>query len=161
MVAAGMRPGDIVEQSGYSHGRINALMIDPAFQDLVSYYRSMVDESFKEQLDATHRQMILARGKAIRMLNDKLEVAEENDELPPVRELLGILELTADRTGYGKRETKVNVNLDFAGNLEKALSRMKSVRSLDSTPVIEPPRMIEVPPAPSGARIVGEVKRRI
>ncbi len=173
MIAMGMRVSDIVEQSGYSQQRISHLTGDPAFQELVATYRLTVNESFKEQMDIMHQSMVLARGKAARMLNDKLEEAEEVGELPPVRELLGILELTADRTGYGKRETKVNVNVDFASALEKALSRknqrqpqiiehsLKTVESLPpSAPASVPSASLERP-RPSGIAVGDQFKRRV
>lgn len=171
MVAMGMRSADIVEQSGYSNQRLSTLMGDPSFQELIAGYRTVVNDSFKEQADAMHQLMVLSRGKAVRMLNDRLEEAEETGELPPVRELLGIIELTADRTGYGKRETKVNVNVDFASALEKALNRknrqpviehqLKTVESLPPSAPSNAPSVSTERPRPSGIAVGAPFTRRV
>ncbi len=72
--------------------------------------------------------------KAQAMLSDKIDAAMEKDEFLPTRDLLGIAELGLDRTGYGKVNKNVNINVDFAKQLEDARRRSTQLRE---TRVIE------------------------
>lgn len=139
MFAAGLRPMEIASRSGYSYQRIYTLSKDPAFQNLIENYRNMVNESYRETVDDFHETMVEARHGAMRQIKDKLEMAEENGELLPTRELISIVELTADRTGYGKKETKVNINVDFAARLERAVDRKKKLIEGQAMKVVSPP----------------------
>jgi hypothetical protein len=75
--------------------------------------------------------------KAQAMLSDKLDAAAESDEFLPTRDLVSIAELGLDRTGYGKVNKNVNINVDFAANLERARKRSDRARSPSLAPTIE------------------------
>lgn len=132
MIALGLRGDELLEASGYGSGRISVLRADPAFQDLIAHYRNMVNEGFLEGADEYYRTVSANRTIAARRINDKLT---EDDEDIPLRTLLAIHSDAADRTGYPKRSVAVNVNVDFAAKLEKAVQRSKTVRQIEEKPL--------------------------
>lgn len=134
MIALGLRGEELLETSGYSAGRISVLKADPAFQDLIAHYRNMVNEGYLEAADEYYRTVSANRAISARRINDKLA---DDDEDIPLRTLLAIHSDAADRTGYPKRSVAVNVNVDFAAKLEKAVQRSKTVRQIESK-VLEP-----------------------
>ena len=126
LVASGLRFTEVAERSGYSEVRISMFNQDPAFLELVAVYREKIDAAWvKEQDDYMATAMGNMR-KAEVMIAEKLEAAEETGEFLPTRDLIAISRDAADRFGYGKRQTNVNVNADFATLLEKAILRSES-----------------------------------
>lgn len=132
LCALGLRDRQIAEQSGYSIMRLTTLRMDPAFQELVASYRATVDEEFREEVDAYYSMATSNMLKAERQIAEKLDEADENGETLPVNQLIAISRDAADRFGYGKKQTNLNVNVDFAAQLEKAIAR--SGKQIDVTP---------------------------
>src|SRR6266705_2514035 len=58
-----------------------------------------------------------------RMLLEEYEELDERGERPPIRTMLAVNADYADRTGFGKRQTNVNINVDFAAQLDRAIKR--------------------------------------
>ena len=138
LFAAGLRLKDVAAKSGYSYNRIAVISNDPAFQDLVSTYRVKVDRAYEQNVDdyaelVTGNMMI-----AERQLREKLEIADNEEELLPVKDLLAISRDAADRFGYGKKQTNLNVNVDFASQLEKAIARSGKVIESTVVPASKP-----------------------
>lgn len=123
LFATGLRPNQVIEQSGYSNTRVMTMYADPAFKELIEHYRKMVDKSFVESTDAFFEIATSNMLKAERQIAEKLDKADEDGELLPTRDLIAISRDAADRFGYGKKQTNVNVNVDFAAQLEKAIKR--------------------------------------
>jgi len=73
------------------------------------------------------------------MISDKIDAAIEADEPLPMRDLIAITSDRADRFGYGKTQRNINLNVDFAAQLEAARKRSSGAR---------PPRVIEGSPIP-------------
>lgn len=132
LFASGCRPGEVAERSGYSLGRISTLSADPAFQELVASYRSSVDESWKDSVDEYYDTVIAVRTMSARLIHDKLSETEPDDV--SFRELVTIHADAADRTGYGKRSTQVNVNTDFASLLDQAIKRSNEAKIINNEP---------------------------
>lgn len=151
LFAMGLRPGEVAARAGYSLGRVSTLSNDPAFQELVATYRDDVDQEFKETADEYFDIAISNRIMAARLINDKLVDAEPDDV--SLRELVTIHADAADRTGYPKRSVAVNVNVDFAAQLDRAIKRSTGARP--DLKLIEgsKPASIDVP--------FQQVKRRI
>jgi hypothetical protein len=61
-------------------------------------------------------------------MQDTLNYYEDADERMPVRESAKIFELSADRVGFGKHATNINVNVDFAAQLDQAIDRSRSAK---------------------------------
>lgn len=129
MIALGLRNDELLEAGGYSAGRISVLKADPAFQELIAHYRRMVDQGFVEGTDEYYRTVSANRALSARRINDKL--ADDEEEIP-LRTLLAIHSDAADRTGYPKRSVAVNIAVDFAAKLEKAVQRSKTVRQIEA-----------------------------
>lgn len=125
-IAEGKKPGEAAILCRYSQSRMSILLADPAFNELVAHYRTMVNEKFSEfqeklaelALDAAH------------ILQDRMEDRPEDlsDAL-----VLQIIQVGADRTGHGpSQKTEVNVKVGLADRLASATRRIQSMR--DVTP---------------------------
>lgn len=155
MVASGMRPRDIHARSGYSVQRLSSLMLDPSFLELVAEYRKDVHEKYLESVDDFAETSIMNMMKAERMLAEKLDEADEQGELLPTKDLIAITSDRADRFGYGKKQTNLNVNVDFADQLQRAIARsgkaqLVEAKAVESGAVSPPPPRA----APSSSRMV-------
>jgi hypothetical protein len=137
LVAAGLRVRDIAEKTGYSLARLDQLRKTPAFQELVASYRNKVDEAYEQSMDDYYELIKTNAIKAERQIADRLDQADEEEDILPVRELIAISRDSADRIGYGKKQMQVNVNVDFAAQLEKAIKR--SGKSIEAVPGVAIP----------------------
>lgn len=168
-IASGLRDAECAEVCGYSVQRVSLLKADPAFMELVAHYRSIVTAEWAANADPVIDYMRSNALKAQAMISDKIDAAFEAEEFLPTRDLLGIAELGLDRTGYGKVNKNVNVNVDFAATLEAARKRSAAARELrtiepvPSSPPLAPSRSAPaepqslvsqrpVPPFPSSLR---------
>lgn len=155
LIAAGVKPNSaIAARTGYSINRISILSKDPAFAELVDYYRKLIVEGYREEVDDYVALATSNMLKAERMLAEKLERIDEEDESLPVRDLIAISRDAADRFGYGKKTTKdLNVNMDFASQLEKTIARSKTIDARPApmrvvqSPTLSAPALSETPPA--------------
>jgi hypothetical protein len=139
--AAGMTPGQVGQQTGYSQSRLSVLLQDKSFQDLVEVYRKSGCQEFLEYSDLSVANMILGE----RLLNDSLHEIGERDHPLTLTEIRPILELVSarqDRFGFPKQAVNHNVNHDFAGRLQAARQRSgltsASARPLKLIPGGEP-----------------------
>lgn len=145
LVAAGVRPySEVARRCGYSIARIKTLSADPAFAELVASYRGDIDEAFVRSQDDYFELTTSNMVKAERHIAERIEKLDEEGELLPVRDALAISRDAADRFGYGKKTTNLNVNVDFADKLEKAIARTKSIAAPSISPGAqqEPPSML-------------------
>ncbi len=139
-VASGLANAEVAAVCGVSISRVSLLRQDPAFKELVAHKRSMIDVEWAEAADPVVELLKSNALKAQAMISDKIDAAMEAQEFLPTRDLLGIAELGLDRTGYGKVNKNVNVNVDFAASLEAARKRSATARE---------PRLIEATRSPS------------
>lgn len=127
LLAWGMRMRDAAAKSGYSVTRAAQLNEDPAFRELVANYAKDITEKWEDSVDDFVEFATGNMIKAERQISDRLDKADEDDELLPVRDLIAISRDAADRLGFGKRQTNVNVNVDFAAQLEQRMKRAKTL----------------------------------
>src|SRR6266404_1000000 len=151
LFASGLKVGEVAERCGYSYNRVSQLHSSPAFQELIAKYREKVDASFIANVDEFYEQATSNMRMAERQIAERLEAAEDDDGSPiPLKTLVDISGDRMDRFGYGKRQTNLNVNADFASLLEKAIARSgKTIEAVASSPVgnrLAPPRE-SLPPA--------------
>jgi hypothetical protein len=123
LIATGLKINVAAERAGFSYSRALVLHADPSFKDLVESYRKDVNAAFVESQDDYYRMATSNMLKAERQLSEKLDKADEENELLPTRDLIAISRDAADRFGYGKKQTNVNINVDFAAKLEAARKR--------------------------------------
>lgn len=141
LVASGIKHIDVVAKSGYSMNRLSQLLVDPAFNELVSHYRGIVTEAYVQGIDDYYELATTNMLKAERQIAEKLEEADEEGKSLPTRDLIAISRDAADRFGYGKRQMNLNVNVDFAAQLERTLERSRKaganvpMKTLESTVV--------------------------
>lgn len=122
LLATGISQTQVAALTGYSATRVGQLAAAPAMQELISHYRAQVDQTFLAATDAFYT---LATGNMIaaeRHLADRIADLDDSGELLSVREALAISRDAADRFGYEKRKTAINVNADFAALLEKRIA---------------------------------------
>lgn len=144
LVAAGLPHDVVARRTGYGYNRVTTLLQDPAFQNLLKHYREVVTEEVKEEVEEYLELATSNMLKAERMVADQLDDADEAGSPIPIRNLLAISRDAADRLGFGKRNTTVNVNVDFAAKLEAALAR--TARAREATRTIEGSVVASLPP---------------
>jgi hypothetical protein len=127
-VAAGLSNMDVAAVCGITANRVGMLKSDPAFVDLCAHYRGLVTADYLLQTDSYLEIMLSNKLKAEVMLGDKLDDAIDGGEQLPTRDLMAISRDAADRTGHGKIQTNMNVNVDFASKLEAARKRSSQAR---------------------------------
>lgn len=152
-IAAGMRNDAVAQLCGISYNRVSILKQDPAFMELVAHYRGVITAEYAQTMDPVVEYLSSNALKAQRMLSDKLDEYEEKGEFLPTRDLLGIAELGLDRTGYGKVNKNLNVNVDFAAKLEAARNRSGEVANMRTITAIEvgPTSVPQSHPAPASS----------
>lgn len=108
--------------TGYTTARIQQLQQDPAFTELITFYRSQVDA---KQLDLVDRMASLA-ADAVLELHERLE---ENPDSFENDDLVSLVKAVADRSGYGPqtKTTNLNINMNLADRLAEARKRAKIV----------------------------------
>lgn len=122
LVSEGRPAAEISAITGYSQSRLSILKSDPAFAELVEFYRGAQNEV---HADVTIRlqQALL---NSIEIMNEKLEDTPA-DEIK-FKELRENIKVLADRTGFGPaKTTQVDVRIGFADRLEAARARMRDV----------------------------------
>jgi hypothetical protein len=148
--ACGLRGKELVARSGYSQGRVWNLQTDPSYQELVAKYRAEVDQAWLRGIDsfvdAAMGNMLMAE----RIIADRLEADEDTIRL---RDLDAIAQGRADRFGYGKRSTQVNIDAGFGAALDRAIKR--SGKNIDPSPagLAEAQGLGESPQPPAPAPI--------
>lgn len=144
--AIGLKNKDIAERTGYTRERISVLLQAPAMIDLVARLRNQIDEAFFAQVDSYYELATNNMVAAERHISDRIADLDEAGELLPLREAMLVSRDSADRFGYGKKQTNVNVNVDFAAQLEKAIRRSgKVIEGSDHTSVSPTPRPLNGP----------------
>lgn len=107
MLAQGHKPGAISAILGIGAARISILQADEAFKELLAYYQDMSQKEFAAT-EADMAKMLHGLGvDSISVLHERL--LEEPEKFSP-KELASIIQLTADRSGFGPTAT-VNNNV--------------------------------------------------
>jgi hypothetical protein len=135
-IASGMSNIDVALACGVTPNRVSAFRSDPSMVELIAHYRSLKTADWLKEYDPVIDFLRSNALKAAAMTSDILDAKAEAGEVLPVRELLGIQEIGFDRTGYGKVNKNVNVNVDFAANLEamrKRSSRAREPRQIEAS----------------------------
>lgn len=123
LFAIGLKGTEIAARTGYGENWLAQLHNDPAFQELLAKYRDLDTQLFLEGRDEFYSLATKNMIQAERQLSDKMDELDTEGEFLPTRELISVVADRADRFGYGKRETKFNVNVDFADALQRAIKR--------------------------------------
>lgn len=116
--------------TGYDPSRISILKKDPAFADLVAFYRRQENALAAEFSERASMLTLTAMG----IIQDQLE---SEDEPVSLSAALEVAKTFADRTGHApvQKSVNLNVNTDFAERLKAAQGRLRAMR--DDVSLIE------------------------
>ncbi len=142
LFATGLRSWEVAERSGYSYGRVCQMHGDPAFQELIAVYRAKLNEEWASR-GAEEEFATLAQSNMVKAERRLADALDDDDLEIPVNRLVAIAADRMDRFGFGKRSTQVNLNVDFAAQLDKAIERSGVV-------VDGRPRLVSSQPTQSG-----------
>jgi hypothetical protein len=92
-------------------------------EELIAEFHADLDAGAIEAIDETARVMNRCRNMAWSLIQDRLEDSMNGGQELPLGWLSNIAGDTADRTGYTKRTENVNINIDAASTLTKAIAR--------------------------------------
>ena len=124
-LASGMADGDAAITCGYVLSRVSILKADPAFQELLAFYRQNVTDKYLDM----HGVLAGLSLDAAMELRERLEAdTQAEDKTLSVGQLIELTKMGADRTGYGPQSSQLNVNVDLAGRLEAARKRVEQRR---------------------------------
>jgi hypothetical protein len=130
LLASGKTPGQVAAITGYDVSRVSILQSDPAFKELLEFYRENVNHEYL----ALHEQLAGVSADFVTILRERIE---EDPSKFTVGQIFEGIKLGADRTGHGPSATQtVNVNVNLASRLEEARKRVKD-RVIDITPNAE------------------------
>lgn len=158
LFAVGLRSDQVATLAGYSQVRVRQFHSDPAFQELVAEYRKQkpVQDAIYGPLDILTQIVTENTIKFARHIADRLAEADETGESLPFKEALAGFADGADRIGFGKQNTQVNVNVDFAAQLDKAIRRTAQVKEIEAK-ANQPTQ--PNPPALAYSHLGGKVRR--
>lgn len=121
LLAQGYRPSEAATIVGYSYNRISILQNDPAFKELVEFYRTSADREARSNFE---RLSGLA-ADAADLLQERME--EKPEEISN-GQLLEIIKVGADRSGNGPSSSNVNININ-ANIAEKMKAAREQARA--------------------------------
>lgn len=122
LLAQGTGPGEAAIVTGLSASRVSILQADPTFKELVEFYREKVDLAYSDM----HSTLAGLSLDAATELRDRLE---DDPEKISVNQLLEIVKLGADRTGFGPKSTQdVNLHVGLAEKMQAARERAEARR---------------------------------
>jgi hypothetical protein len=118
-LASGMGAGEAGLVCGYVASRVSILQTDPAFRELIEFYRRDVTAQYRD----LHQRLSGLALDAAEELADRLETEPEKVS---IGQLMEITKMGSDRTGHGPQTstTNLNVNVDLAGRLQRARERV-------------------------------------
>lgn len=119
-LASGMAPGEAAVICGYSLSRVSILQDDPAFKELLAFYRADVTAQYRD----LHVRL---SGLALDAADELAQRLEDSPGDVSIGQLMEITKMGADRTGFGPQtsQTNLNVNIDLASRLEAARKRVR------------------------------------
>ena len=126
LMASGLTNVQIAASCGHSLPSISRYRADPAMQELVAHYRSLVTSDWLSAEEEFTALALSNMVKTERMIADKLDEADETGDLPSFRDLVSIGSDRMDRFGYGKKSSTTNVNVNYAAELEAAIARSRA-----------------------------------
>lgn len=133
-LASGMEPGQAAVTCGYSASRVSILQADPAFQELLEFYREDVNKAYRDLHERLAGLSLDATDELSARLEEEMQAEEKKFS---VGQLLEIAKMGADRTGFGPQtsSTNVNINVDMAARLKAARERVaaRTIEHKDGT----------------------------
>ena len=139
LVAEGLSGTEIAARTGYSQSRISILKSDPAFAELVAFYKSNVEEVRDAAFAEGMTKLAAAFNDAVEELQNRLH---DNPELMSTDQVLDVIKATADRIGLGPASKSTNLNVTYNLAARVAAGR-QALERLSAAPQAETPVTIE------------------
>ena len=131
ILASGAAPGQAAVLCGYTSSRVSILLDDPAFKELLQFYREGVEEKYFD----LHEQLAGIASDAAMELQERLEVEPEKLF---TGQLIELTKMGADRTGHGPtRDDGKVVNNNFVVALPAPATNTAEWLASRSTRVID------------------------
>jgi hypothetical protein len=130
LVAEGLPLAEIGRVVGMTGAGVRAWADNPANAELISQYATGPREALGTFLEARTALRNQAALLASKMIVDQLREACDSGADIPLDKLLRIMADCDDRTGLGRQETHVNMNVDFGSRLAKAIEAKKTVNEV-------------------------------
>lgn len=125
-LASGMAERDAAMACGYVLSRVSILKNDPAFKELLEFYRDETNAQYRD----LHARLAGISMDATQLLQEQLEAdldKEIEDRTLTPAQLMALTQMGADRTGHGPQSSQnVNVNVNLANRLEAARKRVQN-----------------------------------
>lgn len=130
-IAEGKKDVETQFITGLSANRISILKNDPAFMELIEFYKAKVAEIKDAAFINAQAKLAAIGSDALDELSDRLT---ETPDKVTNDELIDIVKLTADRTGNGpqSKSTNVNLNIDLAARVASGRQRVQRLLSAPS-----------------------------
>lgn len=123
-IASGMSISDAAIFQGYTISRVSILQSDPAFKELLQFYREDAQRPYRDLHNRLSGLATDAAEELAARLEEDMQIDEIKDKKISVGQLVDLTKMGADRTGFGPQTTALNVNVDLAGRLEAARKRV-------------------------------------
>ncbi len=125
-LASGMEVGEAAILTGYDISRVSILKSDPAFKELLTFYREDAQRPYRDlHQRLSGLSMDAAEELAVRLEED-MQVEDQKEKKISIGQLMELTKMGADRTGFGPQSSSMNlnVNVDMASRLEAARRRV-------------------------------------
>lgn len=132
MAGAGFTPAEIARTIGMTPNGVRLWIDNEANADLVASYAGAYAERADAMID--RRLALMNEAAVIALVKLKEQLLEDIEAgIPiPYDKLVKIAGHLDDRTGLGKQETKVNLNMDLGARLDKARERTRGLEEARS-----------------------------
>lgn len=125
-IATGMSNWEASAITGYAEGTISVLRGDPAFKELVEFYKKRVDQEF---VDIAQRLRNIA-ADALDLAHQRME---DNPEEVTMTQALELAKTALDRSGFGPSQTTTNIQVNIGDRLKSARERMARLKDITPT----------------------------
>lgn len=123
-LASGMPVGDAAVFQGYTISRVSILQNDPAFKELLAFYREDAQRPYRDLHNRLSGLATDAAEELAARLEEDMQIEDISEKKVSIGQLVELTKMGADRTGFGPQTTALNVNVDLAGKLEAARKRV-------------------------------------
>lgn len=145
LLSQGFTRHEVAQMAGSSTQRIDKLIADPTFQELIAYYQDQIAEKQIEDGQRIQEKLKTAAETALDELTERLEDDEKRAAMP-TSELRKIVELGADRTVAPPRQsiqlsqppTAITLNIGQPRFAELNAARPEAPKIIDANPEPDP-----------------------
>lgn len=131
LLAGGETNAAAAIQCGITPVRVNQLLKDPSFKELVTFYRERVDAAYID----LHEKLADLAGMSMDAIISRLD--ENPDDFTP-DQLVAISKMGADRVGHGPSVKQEHSHtIDIGARLDAARRRLRDIRDVEDAEVID------------------------